>query len=248
MAASQNHGLLFEATVLNEVVQRLGPAGAPPPGMPSDPTARFDLPAWRDPTRAGIPTSIKMTKRRKSGKNQVDMADARRTVSLADVPMWRLLVGLYDQVGNKKEVREVREYLIPMDIWIEVTGDIPPHMVSRFHEALKKGSPAEARQVAAQWKTKMTQHSTSVLKWAAKIDSKTQRRLQCSLPLDQLEALMLERGEGEIRVYGTTVPPAGAEHLRPVSPRLWGGLGTALPLVFDSPPRARKPRAAEAVA
>jgi len=230
---------MFEASIFQEVAHRLGPVGTPPPGMPSDPTARFDLPAWRDPTCAGIPSSIKMTRRQANGKHRIDMADARRTVALADVGMWRLIVGLFDQVGSKKVVREVREYLIPSDVWIEVTGDVPPHMISRFHEALKSGTHIEARQVAAQWKAKMAQHYTSVLKWAAKIDSKKQRRLQCTLPLDQLEALLLEHEEGSIRVYGSPANDGRPDYLKAVSERLWGGLGTRLPLVFDSPPRLR---------
>ncbi len=241
MAASQQHGLMFEAAIFQEVARRLGPAGSPPPGMPSDPTARFDLPAWRDPTCAGLPTSIKVTRRGK-GKIRVDMADARRTVALADVPMWRLLLGIFDQIGNQKVVSEIREYLIPGELWAEVTGDVPPNMVSRFHEAIKEGTHEEARKKAAEWKGKMNEIYPSALKWAAKIDSKSQRRLQCTLPLAELEALMASTGLGEVRVYGVPPKTARPAYLTPVSPRLWGGLGLALPLRFDSPPRVRHGR------
>ena len=237
MAASQDHGFMFEKTILNEVVQRLGPAGSPPPGMPSDPTARFDLPAWRDPTRAGLPTSIKMTKNQTNPK--IDMADAKRIVGLAGVPMWRLIVGIYDQVGDEKIVSEIRIYTISEEIWSEVTGDIPPILVSRFHDSLKEGTVEEARVAAKKRKAKLTREVTSILKWAAKID-KSQRRLQCTLPLKPLEALILERGEGEIQVYGVPKGTNRPDHLKPLSPRLWGGMGPSLPMVFHSPPRPRK--------
>jgi len=242
MAASQDHGLKFEAKIIEEVARRMGPAGQPPPGIPVDPTARFDLPAWRDPTGAGIPTSIKMT--RLTNTIKVDMADARRTVALADFPVWRLLVGLFEQVGSKKVVREIREYLIPGDLWAEITGWVPPNMVAKFHNQIKEGTPEEARAVAAQWRAEMRQYYPSSLKWAAKIDSKKQRRLQCCLPLAELEKLLVDTKEGSIRVYGTADATKRPAHLKPSSSRLWGGLGLELPLEFESPPRARKKAAA----
>lgn len=237
MAASQDHGFLFEAFVSKEVDRRLGSAGAPPPGMPSDHTARFDLPAWRDPTCLGLPTSIKMTKNQ--SKLRVDMADAKRVVGLANVPMWRLVVGIYDQVGDKKVTSEIRVYTIPDEIWSEITGDIPPILVSRFHDSLKEGTIEEARAAAKKRKAKLTLEYPGILRWGAKID-RTNRRLQCVLPLELLEALMLERGMGEIHVYGVPRGTNRPDHLKPLSPRLWGGLGPSLPVSFYSPPRPRK--------
>lgn len=237
MTASQQHGFVFEQHVHQEVERRLGETARAPVAFQPEHTARFDLPAWRDPTGDGVPTSIKVARRASSGKVRVDLADARRTVALSDVPMLRLLVGVYDQKGENKVVDEVREYLIPGDCWAEATGDVPPAMVSRFHNAIKETDHVVARAKAREWKKKLNEHYPGIVRWAPKIDSKNQRRLQCSVYLNDLDALVETHPDASVRVYGQSPrsmsPPSE-------SPRLWGGDGTLLPLVIPSPPRARR--------
>lgn len=236
MTASQQHGFVFENHIHQEVDRRLGDRSRAPMCFHVEHTARFDLPAWRDPTGEGIPTSIKMARRSSSGKVRVDLADARRTVALSEEPMLRMLVGVYDQAGDYKVVNEVREYLIPGDCWAEATGDVPPAMVSRFHAALKNPNHHEARATAKQWKKKLSEHYPSIVRWAPKIDSKNQRRLQCSVYLDELDALVSTHPDASVRVYGE---PSGSASGKVESRRLWGD-GPELPLKIESPPRRRR--------
>ncbi len=233
MPASQAHGLAFEQHIVAEVERRLGPATEVARSLPNDPTARFDLPAWRDPTGVGIPTSLKMAKRPRrkngsSGRVRVDLADARRIVALGELPCLRLLVGIYSQVGGEKVVDEVREYIIPGQLWNEAAGEVPEVMIRRFHNALKKGSKEEARAQAREWKAKVAQHFPGYIQWAAKVDS-TQRRLQCSLYLDDLDSLMGTCEEAKVNVYLQDESSAG----------IWGSPELKLPLRIPSPPRIR---------
>lgn len=235
MPASQNHGFLFEQRITAEVERRLGPATAVAQALGVEPTARFDLQAWRDPTGAGVPTSLKLAKRARNGRVRVDLADARRTASLAELPAVRLLVGIYDQKGDTKVVDEVREYVLPGELWGEAAGEAPAAMIGRFHEGLKEGTVAEARASARDWKKKMTQHYPGILRWAAKVDS-TQRRLQCSVYLDELEALVSEFDAATLTVYGRST----TAHAAQTGALLWEAPGLALPMALPSPPRARK--------
>ena len=231
MAASQNHGFIFERHIVAEVDRRLGPATEVARSLPNEPTSRFDLPAWRDPTGEGIPTSLKVAKRGKSGRIKVDLADARRTVALGDLTCLRMLVGVYEQKGANKVIDEVREYIIPGELWAEAAGEVPLAMINRFHNDLKKGTYLEARALASEWKRKVAQHYPGIIRWAAKIDSKNQRRLQCSIYLDDLEALMEGCEAATVRTYKASS-----------SAMVWNAPGLSLPLVIPSPPRARTPR------
>lgn len=227
MAASQQHGFLFERRVLDCVDRRLGPAGRAPAGMQAEHTARFDLPAWRDPTGAGVPTSIKIARRGPGGSVRVDLADARRTVALAAVPRLRLLVGIYEQRGVLKVVDEIREYLITGEAWAEASGDVPEAMIHRFHEQIKHPNASQARAIARQWKAKLAQYYPGIVRWAPKIDSKNQRRLQCSVHLEDLDLLVQQLPDVSCCTYS-----AGQGGL-------WGDVSEALPWVFESAPRQR---------
>jgi hypothetical protein len=237
MAASQHHGFVFEQHVRQEVDRRLGPNARPPAGFQADPTARFDLPAWRDPTGQGIPTSIKVAKRPGSNRVRVDLADARRTVALAEVPMLRLLVGIYGQKGQEKVVDEVREYLIPGECWAQATGEVPPATVARFHDSLKIGAHQQARERAREWKQALARDYPGIVRWSPKIDSKHQRRLQAVLGLP-----------GRSRCPGGRPPVRDRERLRPRwngHPGLFGqavGPARPCPAPGHSQPAAPTPR------
>lgn len=240
MAASQEHGFVFERHIVAEVERRLGPATEVARSLPNDPTARFDLPAWRDPTGAGIPTSLKVAKRSSRGRVKVDLADARRIVAQGDLAWIRLVVGIYEQKGENKVIDEVREYLIPGELWGEAAGEVPLAMINRFHNDLKKGTHLEARALASSWKAKVDQHYPGIIRWCPKIDSKCQRRLQCSIYLDELDALIGQCGQGEVRVYGRAT--GGHEAL---APAIWKAPALSLPLVIPSAPRIRQKKEGE---
>lgn len=195
--------------------------------------AHFDLPSWKDPTGMGVPTSIKMVKRSPTSKTKirVDMAAARRILSMSDIPMFRLLIGLYTQEGESKKVYEIREYIITGEAWSDMTGDLPVEMLERFSNAIKEDSYSQARLVAKSWKKKIQEHYGSYIRWTAKIDSKKQRRLQCFLYLDDLEKVLNLHEKCFVRVYNHKNPSTADVFC---GPDLWFIQGSPLPWFFES--------------
>lgn len=242
MSASQEHGLEIERRLKREFQRRN--TGWLPSRLPIDPdhTARFDVPGYVDPYGRGIPTSIKSAKLR-HGNALVCMADATRIADLASFQTTRLLVALYEQVGDKKVFREVREYLITGAEWRKLAGGTPAEDLARFNRDIKVPSPTQARAIARQWKKRLAEdYPDTLIRWNPKIDSRNQRRLQCSLHLSDLEAAITD--PSRIKVFGAPSDPPGMvrpPHLRAASRHMWGD-GMRLPIVIDSPPRTRHPR------
>ena len=245
MSASQEHGLEIERLIKREF-QRLN-TGWLPGRLPIEPehTARFDVPGYVDPYGRGIPTSIKSAKLNR-GQALVCLSDATRIADLANFDVTRLMVALYDQVGAQKVFREVREYLITGEEWRALTGGVPSDVLASFNEAIKLPDASKARAVAREWKARLaTDYPNTPMRWNPKIGSGNQRRLQCSMYLSDLDAVVAD--PNRIKVFGAPKDSPGlvrAPHLRAISRHLWGD-GLRFPVVLDSPPRRRHPRVAE---
>jgi hypothetical protein len=233
MSASQDHGFIFERWLNDEIDRRL--ADVRPPAIAVGYTARFDVPAWKDPEGLGVPTSIKMAKRQ-GEKVRVDLADARRNVLMTEVGRFRLMVGVYHQKGDLKIVHEVHEFLLTGDAWNEAIGEVPMTQIEAFHAALKKDGHVEARARAKEWKQKIAHHYPGLLRWAPKIDSKNQRRLQCFVYLADLVAFAKGNEDCDHRVYRSDDPEAQ---------KIWK-TGPSLPFQVTSPPRVRHTKTGEA--
>jgi hypothetical protein len=225
MAESQQHGFLFEQHVLAAAKNAKDANGEPIDASDTSYTDRFDIPGALDPAGQSIPTCVKIAKRAPNGRVRVDMADARRTLSLASVPTTRLVVGVYEQMGDAKHVSEVREYLIEADTWKQASGGVDAQCIADFHQQLSQGTPQEARAFAQTRKAELVAQHPGVLKWAPKIDSKTQRRLQCSVYLDELDTLVSANPGSRMTAH------------TPETTSLWG---LALPIEIPSPPRTRR--------
>lgn len=226
MSASQQHGFEIEKIILDNMGKKSRLTKKVP--LSHSHVSRFDASGYNDPAAKGIPTSIKTAKRSASGNALICMADATRIGELAQVPQMRLLVALYDQKGNQKVFNEVREYIITNKEWRKAIGGVPADVLKMFNEEIKVDDPDEARVIAKDWKDSLAAEYPSVMRWNPKIDSKNQRRVQCSIYLKDLEALI--QVPQRIQVFGA-VPGA-------VSNRLWG-TGTPFPIAIVSPPRPR---------
>lgn len=115
------------------------------------------------------------------------MADARRFFS--NQKAFRLLVCRYKQTGKKKEFYEINEIFLTQEILTEIKGNIPYLEVEKFHNSLKDfpvGKHKEARDFAQNRKRELLENFTTSVILNPKIDSKNQRRLQCSLNLNDI--------------------------------------------------------------
>lgn len=239
MSASQNHGFDIEQRLIAEFPRRNPNLAIPTMDLTRGYTARFDVPGYLDPFGRGVPTSIKAARFR-GPRTIVCLADAYRTVGLGNEARIRLMVALYRQDATHKFVEELREYEILGSEWAQMCGNVPMDEIEDFADALKQGTHTEARAVARVWKKHMTAAYPSRMRWNPKIDSHRQRRLQCSISLQDIEASIADTGR--IRVYGKVL----GDHPRPgyldsQSERLWGK-GLHFPMVIDSPARVRTPR------
>jgi len=242
MSASQQHGLEIERLFKAEF-ERSSSAWLPSHlPVETEHTARFDVPGYMDPNGQGIPTSIKSAKCRHNNA-LIYMADAMRIADLANFEKTRLLVALYEQRGDRKYFWEVREYIVTGAEWEKLTGGVPPELLSEYSQAIKAESPSEARLQARQWKLRMQElFPEAPIRWNAKVGTHDrQRRLQCSIHLRDLEAVIEDKAR--IRVFGAPQDPVGMVrpvHLQPISRHLWGH-GLRFPLIIQSAPRKRQP-------
>lgn len=239
--ASQAHGFIIEERIKAAAEARATAGGLPHlPALAPDPyTAKFDIPAWHDPDGQGVPTSIK-TACWRGERTLVCLSDATRITSLVESPCIRLLVALYRQRDGVKEFREIREYFIAGYEWRQATGLAPVDVIERFAADLKQPLPEVARYKARSWKKHMAETYPGPLRWNPKIDSGNQRRLQCSIPLGELDRLIKDKSR--IRVYGAGFSDMAyprPSYLLPISKRLWGD-GEILPFIINSPPRKRR--------
>lgn len=141
-------------------------------------TSIFDIEAIFDKD-LNLNTSIKASK-----KNIVEMADARRFWNIKED--FRLLICKYIQIGNIKRFVEFHEIIITPKILNFLKGDINLKIIEDFHNTLKNfetGRHIDARKYAKEHNTTIKNKYKSLVQLNPKIDSKNQRRLQCSINL-----------------------------------------------------------------
>lgn len=158
-------------------------------------TSKWDIESIYDKDRL-LATSVKSCKSKtKLEKNIRDnitifLSDARRFWDINEP--FRLLVGLYNQQKGVKVFFEIREYIITREIHKILIGDISKEEVIDFHNKIKtkkgKEGSIEAREFAKNYKDKFKKKSNLVY-LNPKIDSKSQRRLQCSIQSNKLESI-----------------------------------------------------------
>ena len=148
-------------------------------------TVGMDIEARFDRMRE-LPTSIKAT-----GSGVVTLSDARRFWAI-EYP-FRMLVGVYVQEENQKRFSIIHEFiLLPADLGA-LRGNVTGAEVEALHvgiglSAFPAGRHAEARAWIVTQKRELQERNSKVT-LTPKIDSKRQRRMQCSLRLLDLTAV-----------------------------------------------------------
>ena len=147
-------------------------------------TASFDIEARFD-RKHGLPTSIKAT-----GNSGVALSDARRFWSLNEA--FRMIVGVYRQEAEQKVFAQVHEFVLTPEMLLTLRGTVTLNEVTRLHEGIGSAHfPVGDHVNARRWvKTElaMLRSTYGAVKLNPKIDSKDQRRVQCSVPLAALIA------------------------------------------------------------
>ncbi len=215
----QAHGLVFERWVLDTFFDSYRPDGY---------TQKWDIPAeanrLADPALAGLPVNPKAVKLRSS----VGLGDALRQHDI-DEP-FLLILGYWEQATPKeKRFVKIIAARVEPETWRQLWGDVTRADLERLDAVIKdrERTPAEARRAAQAMKSRPP-YSTSVIVLNPKIDSKSQRRLQCSL-----------RYADVLKYLAPDIAPAPA---RNAPPELWGvpfsGPVVSRPREFATPPRS----------
>ena len=188
MSINQMHGKNFEDMIKSTF------RGSADSGRRN--TSPFDIEGVFD-KELHLNTSIKTTKLSLRNAEVFSMSDARRIFSLNED--FRMLIGLYEQRDQRKTFVKVLEYIVKKEDLEKLRGEVTLEMVEKFHEKLKsfpEGKHKEARIYHKKENAKMKDKTLITLN--PKIDSKNQRRLQCSFKRKVLESILPPE---QIKVY-----------------------------------------------
>ena len=163
----QQHGLVLETWVRDTFFDGYRPANY---------TQKWDIPAAANKLHGGIPVNPKAAKY----GTPVDLGDALRQFKI-DEP-FILVVGFWQQAGDEKRFVNLIAPRIEPALWKKLWGPVTLADLQRLDAVIKDKSltPAQARATALKIKN-APPFTQSVIVVNPKIDSKTPRRLQCSL-------------------------------------------------------------------
>jgi hypothetical protein len=200
----QRHGLVFEQWVRETFFD-----GYRPPNY----TQKWDIPAAANTRFGGVPVNPKAAKY----GTPVDLGDALRQFAI-DEPFF-LVVGFWRQEGDAKRFVNIVAPRIDPAQWRKLWGNVTLADLQRLEAVIKdKSLSPEAARAAALKIKNAPPFTTAVIIVNPKIDSKTQRRLQCSLRFDDVFKHLVPGGNREMQEQ----------------PALWG---VPFPTTVNSKPR-----------
>jgi len=175
----QAHGNVYEDCVIRE---RTGMSKEQYDELkPNGYTSEFDLSKGLVVDYNG---SIKTTK-----NNTICCSDVVRKMTHTN---YRLIVGQYTQVGKEKVFHTEYEFFITPDDDKALWGKMDTQEVREFVDYVKSIPSGKEAQLSTksqrQTFQKQAQDSSALFKLNPKVDSKKQRRVQCSLHIDKLIA------------------------------------------------------------
>lgn len=171
-AEVQQHGLVFEHWIGDTFFE-----GYRAPNY----TQKWDIPAAINQAHGGIPVNPKAAKY----GTAVDLGDALRQFKIEEP--FVLVVGFWRQEADEKRFVNIVAPRIEPAVWRKLWGPVTLADLERLEAVVKDKSlaPEEARRAALKMKN-APPFSLSTIVLNPKIDTKTQRRLQCSLRFDDV--------------------------------------------------------------
>jgi len=206
MVEEQQHGFAFQKWVV-ELAKHLyevknGKSADEEIGY----TDEWDLPASLNPNPSNGPVSIKMAK----WNSSIGFGDARRQFQINH--KFTLMVGFWEQDGLRKRVVKIVPVIVEHGLWASLWRPIEFADLRNLDEQIKDRNQTyrEARQLA-QRTVNAPPFSDSIFRVNPKIDSKIQRRLQCSLTQEKffshLAPNVSRDKKDEPALWGQVMPP-----------------------------------------
>lgn len=140
-------------------------------------TSEWDIPEKLNPNPLGGPISIKTAKWRGS----IYFGDALRQFQINQ--QFTLIVGFWKSKANKKRIVKIIETVISLEKWKELWKPLTIETLKELDSIIKDRSisPELARKRIQGKLSELRNEKPTIITLNPKIDSKTQRRLQCSL-------------------------------------------------------------------
>ena len=188
----QQHGLIFEHWVRDTFFEGY---------VPSSYTQKWDIPAEVNRNHGGYPVNPKAIKYR----TPVDLGDALRQFDI-DEP-FMLVIGYWQQEEDQKRFVNIIAPAVTPAVMKKLWGEITRADLERL-DALIKDRSIDYREVRRQAQAMKKTHpfNTSIITLNPKIDSRGQRRLQCSLSFRKVFKYLAPEADPGIQT----------------SPKLWG--------------------------
>jgi hypothetical protein len=167
----QRHGYVFEKWVRDAFFQ----------SYEGDYTQEWDVAREANRNYGEIPVSIKTAKY----GGAVDLGDALRQYSINQ--KFLIIIGYWKQEADKKRIVNIVAAVVEPDQWKKLWEPITRAELQRLDAIVKNRvlSPPEARAEARKIKS-AAPFSQAVMGVNPKIDSRSQRRLQCSLSFKEV--------------------------------------------------------------
>ena len=186
MTAEQAHGFSFEKWVRDNFFDEFDASYTQLWDVPKEENtaAKCLLPSSMN----NLPISIKSVKQ----GSVIDLGDARKQRDITYPFLF--VVGFWRQTSpTEKTFTNIEVAKIEPHMWKKAWGHITPQHIEELDALVKIRSitPQEARAQAKEWKANHPEVSNNGISLNPKIDSKKQRRLQCSLKLDTFYAMCL---------------------------------------------------------
>lgn len=166
----QRHGYVFE-----EWVRKTFFDGYEAPSY----TQKWDVSKEANKKYGGVPVSIKTAKY----GTAVDLGDALRQFQIKEE--FLLIIGYWKQQGERKRIVNIVATTVPAKLWQSLWSPITLDDLLKLDAAVKNRAVGyrQARTEARHLKS-VPPFTGALMTVNPKIDSKTQRRLQCSLRFD----------------------------------------------------------------
>ncbi len=169
-------------------------------------TDEWDVAKAANKKYGDVPISIKFTKYGTS----VDLGDAMRQFSIDEKFM--IIIGYWKQEGNRKRVVNIVAPIITPEQWHKIFEPISKEDLQKLDSTVKNRdlTPQQAALEASKIK-RAAPFTEALMTMNPKIDSKTQRRLQCSLRFDYVFKYLAPEADRAVQdkpqLFGVDAPP-----------------------------------------
>ena len=203
----QRHGLVFEEWIRDTFFNHYRPASY---------TQKWDIPAAENHAHGGVPVNPKAVKY----GTPVDLGDALRQFEIAEP--FILVLGFWRQEGDGKRFVNLVAPRIEPAAWKKLWGPVTRADLVKLDAVIKDKSltPVQARAAALNLKH-APPFTQAIIEVNPKIDSHTQRRLQCSLRFDEVFRHLAPdadpRPQEHAALWGVEFPPPIASGAREFS-------------------------------